>query len=108
MRRKDTVEANDGNPDAVRHMEHVAVQLFGKGMGSIDQQTYVVLAAESRHFVRFHCPRQSLSVDQLQRLAFATCAIVKRLACFLQFGHGHAPLCCAAKNQNHASPFLKR
>ena len=83
------------------HEQQIAVQLLGKGMGSIDNQPNGVLAAAVHHLRHVHSACQMNAVHQLYLLTVAAGRIVVPGACLFEHLRGLASFSRSSEYKYH-------
>ena len=98
---EDTLEANGRQMQCLGHACHRLVQLCGKGMGGIHDESYAVMGAERPHGLAIHSTVYAHAVVQRHVLFARLRAIEEWLARLLQFLDGLSSFRCPAEYQYH-------
>ena len=91
MRRIDTVVADEGELQGVGHTDDRLVENLGEGMGGIDDQTDVVIAAETEHRLPVEGTVDAHTMMERHVLFARLRGVVVDVARLLQFLDGFAP-----------------
>ena len=102
MGRIDAVIADDGNACLGRKVNNIAVQIDGKRMGGIYQETDIMLLAKSGHLGHFHRADHVAAMNELDVLRIASGGIEKFGPRFLEHLGRDAALSRSTKNEYHS------
>ena len=94
----DAFVANKGDACVLSCLPQVVVKLFGKGVGSIDDEADGMFTAEGLNGWHIHSARYPPAADQAHRLLAPARRIIIRCTGFFQHLYGSAPLCCSSEN----------